>query len=276
MTDRTVIARGKLPVFDLVGQAYRTVFENLGALLQMAWFPLAILAVGHFVAIMLIGQTLIDTPAGETPPVSPLLAATQLGLAVIDMVIGASIAVVWHRFVLLGEKAQGGAHVRLDGRVWSYLGYGLLMGLGFVVAVAIPVGLLAIIMTVMGNSLTGQNAALLAPVALFMFLAGLFVLIRLSPFFPAKALGHSITMSDVWAKTDGNFWRLFGGGLLTALPPGLAVGIAASIASALALFSGVFALAIVEAIFGPLQALVAVFGVGFLSLAYRHFYAPGQ
>ncbi len=272
MTDRTVTARGKLPVFELVGQAYRTVWQNLGPLLQMAWFPLAILAVGHFVAIMLIGQALIDAPEGEPPPMSPLMAATQLGLAVIDMVIGASIAVVWHRFVLLDEQPAAGPNLRLDGRVWSYLGYGFLMGLGFVAAIAVPVALQAVVLNAMGHNFSGQGLLPLVPVALFMFFAGLYVLIRLTPFFPGKALGHAVTMADVWAKTHGNFWRLFGGGLLTALPPGLAVGSIAAISSAWALSGGVFAIAIVEAVFGPLQALLTVFGVGFLSLAYRHFY----
>ncbi len=272
MTDHTVTSPGKLPVFDLAGQAYRTVFQNFGPLLQMAWFPLAILAVGHFVAIMLIGQTLIDTPAGETPPMSPILAATQLGLALIDMVVGASIAVIWHRFVLLGEKPATGPHLRLDRRVWSYLGYGFLMGLGFVAAIAIPVAVQAAVLFAMGHNFSGQGSLPLAPVALFMFFAGLFVLIRLTPYFPGIALGHPVTMADVWAKTQGNFWRLFGGGLLTALPPGLVVGSIAAIGSAWALPGGVFALAVVEAVFGPLQALLTVFGIGFISLAYRHFY----
>jgi hypothetical protein len=103
-------------------------------------------------------------------------------------------------------------------------------------------------------------------------IAAALIIGRLSLVLTAIALGRTdIGLGDAWRATRGNTWRLFWGPivrlLLLALP-GLVVFMLARADRV------VFAIAI--AALELISILGGIVGVGFLSFAFRHFFAGGR
>ena len=87
---------------------------------------------------------------------------------------------------------------------------------------------------------------------------------------PAKAIGRDISFGTAWAATRKNSWRLFGGYMLSLLPfAAIAGGVGYWLSVAQASRGTATA---VWTIVTLLWALFGMVGVGFLSLAYRHFF----
>lgn len=123
-----------------------------------------------------------------------------LVVALVAVVTGLWIAVGWHRYVLLGEKAAIVPTYRGD-RIWAYLvrslGYGVIM---------VVVG--AVLGAVLGSIFGGMVAD--APVAVVMILMGFLIYLpvlvigfRLTAGLPAAALGVGNTFMSGWDATKG-------------------------------------------------------------------------
>jgi hypothetical protein len=133
----------------------------------------------------------------------------SLGSSFLQLFVVASIAVAWHRLILLSEEIPPKPYFRVDRIVMSYFLLGLLLDYTFALA-WLPLLFLA------GKKLLFFVFLILGILA---SVAAVYIGTRLSLLFPAKALGlGNITARDVWHKTQSNFWRLLGGGLLCYFP----------------------------------------------------------
>jgi hypothetical protein len=170
----------------------------------------------------------------------------------------ASIAVAWHRFVLTNEQPHE-RYLQIDRNVLLYAGYVLmttfmLNGIG-----QSPTYLAAA---------TGTRAPDWAVGAGLVALPFLFIVARCSPILAAVALGRSdISLGVVWGATRRNTWRLAMGPLVCLILlviPGL-------VALRLGTMNRLSA-AVVLTILDLVSIIGGVVGVGFLSLAYKHFF----
>ena len=180
----------KLPPIKAVLHAFRSVatYKSVGIQFSLAWT--AILFVLGLVGL------LTRSPGGGMPgDISPL---DFLSIAV-GLLAFCSIAVNWHRFVLLDEIPSAAKMLRLDAPVWRYIGNSLLIVLAAAVPILILVEILAYLPPI---------ASLLAVPAAIM--AGTFAL-ALSLKLPAIALGRKdFGFKDAFAACQDNFWPLTG------------------------------------------------------------------
>jgi hypothetical protein len=120
-------------------------------------------------------------------------------VALVAMLGFSSVAVAWHRYVLLDEVPQGMNKLRVDGTVWRYFGNLVLISLMLIVA-ALPLSLL-IIPLYSASPAIGLFGAMVYSVVIL-----LPILYRLSIKLPAVALGRQdFRMGDAWNISKGNW-----------------------------------------------------------------------
>tara|TARA_R110000824_G_scaffold366730_1_gene555406 strand:- start:1524 stop:2240 length:717 start_codon:yes stop_codon:yes gene_type:complete len=141
-------------------------------------------------------------------------------LPIINIIAGAIAAVRWHRFVLLGEGANGTPGQvqpvrKEDGKyLWSLLKVTLIAALAVMLAIGIIAGIIA------ASKMLDGNQVLIAPVTLISFVGyfwaiGLFL--RLSLALPDAAMGGEGKVFALFARSAGNTWALAGALLLIGL-----------------------------------------------------------
>lgn len=190
----------QLPAGTCFGHAIRSVRNNIAYAFRISWPWYAIL-----VAAGLGAGYLADNISGGNPEANPgAIVPLYLLVGLLNMLGFASVAVNWHRYILLDEVPHGSELLRLDDKTWRYFGNVLLiMLILFAVAflIMLPVALLAFLT---------QAGAL----SIIFFLVALpFVAIisyRLSVKLPAIALGRrDFLMRDAWAATRDNKLPIF-------------------------------------------------------------------
>lgn len=260
----------KLPLRRTIHLAYATFFARFSDVLRISWVWLVAAgllsaASGWLKATSITAAIVLaddDTPQSVGALATDFLATTAALLGVL------SIAVAWHRLLILHEApGASGANIA-SGNFWRYCGNALLI----VLLLGIPS-----LFVIVPFFLT--SPALLFVVTVVVYLLALLVGMRLSLVLPARAVDDAgLTFKAAWNETHGNSWRLFWGGLACTLP-------AAALAQlALLLFIRKASLSIAWgdgldpiwfAIVGGVSAvyglLVLPIAVGFLSHAYRHF-----
>jgi hypothetical protein len=262
----------KLPFWRTLGEAYGVWFKNLPELVRIAWIWLLIMApiVGLFMwwqapAMMELMQNARAGKPDSNPGITTLMQAIN---SIILLPILSSIAVAWHRLLLRDEHVSG-PYLRLDSVVIGYAVLFFLIALVFSVpqylsqiyaALAQPSGATEISPGALAVTFIGSILSLIA----------MFFACRLFMVLPAKALERDISFGTAWAATRKNSWRLFWGYMLSLLPLAvIAGGIGYWIAMAQpsrAVAAGIWTIVTL------LWALFGMVGVGFLSLAYRHFF----
>lgn len=265
-------APAKLPFWRTLGEAYGAWFKNLPELIRIAWLWILIMVpiVGLFMWWQ--AQALLDlmqnARVGRPDPNPAMTALMQAINAVILLPILSSIAVAWHRLLLRNEHVSG-PYVRLDAVVIGYAVLFFLIALLF--SVPQYLGQIYVAMTQPPGAIEISPAALgVQFVCSILALLALFFGCRLLMVLPAKALGRDISFGTAWAATRKNSWRLFWGYMLSLLPfAAIAGGVGYWLSVAQA--SRVTATS-VWTITTLLWALFGMVGVGFLSLAYRHFF----
>src|SRR5665213_150459 len=200
----------KIPVFKTFGNMLDSVVENLGAAFTQSWPWLVVMffarAAGDLMHLWYgkIAWATVNVNHRDYDMI-------DLGVGLITAVIFASIAVNWHRYILRNEVAEGAERLRLDGLVWRYFLFGIVivivigavMGLGTFVFVLLLIGLGAIskLLAVLIGIFVGF------PAVIWMIGAS----VRLSVKLVGVALGNiEYTLSDAWDATMGNTWRLSG------------------------------------------------------------------
>ena len=263
----------KLPVWRTVGQAYGIWVSNMPELFRIAWLwllvmiPIAGILMWWQVPQML--DMMQTVRAGKPDPNPGFTLVAQVLNAFLVLPIVSSIAVAWHRLLLRDEHVSG-PYLRFDGVV---IGYALMFFLiGLLPAVPQYLGQLYLALSESRRSSQPDIAAV--TLSLFGSIASIlawFCSCRLFVVLPAKALGRSdIAFGEAWAGTRHNTWRLFWGHLLCILP----MMVLGSVLAFWLLFAAPdrVVVTIVWTFLTLLWAVFGMVGVGFLSLAYRHFF----
>jgi len=217
MTAVAASAPPKLPVWQTVRASYAIVTRNLGQLVRICWVWVLIM-----VPVYMALDWLAETWPGNSGAQSAHSWLRGIAAALpspVDLPFLASIAVVWHRLILRGERVAQAAYVRLDGVVWRYVLYALaflLLERGTLLISAVLVQNLAIEADPSARLLIELLAAPTATAATMAI--GLLALPRLSLVMPAMALDERLSLHRAWRITRGNTLRLGAATALCMLP----------------------------------------------------------
>lgn len=259
----------KLPLGTTIRLAYATFFDGINEVLRISWVWLVACAllsamsnwlkISHAVEILRRGIVVVGTPLESWVVDFAFLAAFLLA--------GVSIAVAWHRVLILHETPPPSGSNIASGRVWRYLGMALLITL----LASIPG--LAVIVLVFLTSWGGLVIGVFVILVLAMLIGG-----RLSMLLPSHAVDdHPLTLTEAWQLTRGNSWRLFWGYLACTVPPVVlaqliflfVIGLPNATKASDPAF--VIEMAAIGTVYTLYYILIMPLAVGFLSHAYRHF-----
>lgn len=209
----------KLPVLPTLVGSWRSVAQNIGSALRLY---------GPWVAIttvcLLAWGVGIVVNGGFSQPSPALLtgAGAVPGLVLVLALLLASpaIFVAWHKVIYTGTRPDRA--IRIDGTVWAYIGYSLLIAL----LLALSLGLVLLLATVVAGITTGlgdgpmslERLAALRPFLPLAIIPYYLLLSRFSLVLPAIAVGRPMSLADSIRKTRGNTWRLTVGAGLVYLP----------------------------------------------------------
>jgi hypothetical protein len=262
----------KLPLWRTIGQSYAIWFKNLPELVRIAWIWILVMApiVGLFMwwqAPAMI-ELMQNARTGKLDPNPGMTTLMQAINSIILLPMLSPIAVAWHRLLLRDEHVSG-PYLRFDSVVIGYAVLFFLIALLFSVPQYLS-QIYAALTQPTGATEISPGALAVTLISSILTLIAMFFACRLFVVLPAKALGRDISFGTAWAATRKNSWRLFWGYMLSLLP--LAV-ISGGIGYWIAIAQpsrGVAAS--IWTIMTLLWALFGMVGVGFLSLAYRHFF----
>lgn len=198
-----------LPVTAAFGHVVRSTLHNLAFAWHLSWPWMLVILPLNLIA-NLYGMSF--DPAAPEP--SGLMVALSLLVGLVTMFSFASIAVSWHRYILLDEVPRGLARLRADNTVWRYFGNTILIILILAGALLPAIILAALLSAALGN----LGIILSVPIYLAAFVFVIAAFYRLSVKLPAIALERSdFGMKEAWAATENNVFQLFGLALLMAL-----------------------------------------------------------
>jgi hypothetical protein len=273
MSTITVPAGQKLPLWNTIGRSYALWAGNFAELIRISWLWLLVMT--PVIAILMWWQVplfldlIAAAKAGRPHPAPGLAAVAQALSGLVILPMAASIAVAWHRLLLRDEHVTG-TYFRFDSVV---VGYGVLFFL---------ISLLPTVPSYLGQIYQGMtqepgstevNAAamIVSTIGSILSIAAWFVSGRLFMMLPAKAIGRDdVTLGTAWDATRGNTWRLFWGYFFCLIP----VVILGAILTGwiFAAQPSPMAVTVVWTLLTFSYAIFGMVGVGFLSLAYRHFF----
>ncbi|NJM29866.1 MAG: hypothetical protein HC855_06980 [Rhizobiales bacterium] len=192
-----------LPVMNIFSHSIRSVIDNIGFAFHVSWpWMLAILPIHVGTSV----YAALNMPT-DAEPWKPMVILSGFVSALATMVAFASIAVNWHRYILLDEIPQGAQRLRLDSTVWRYVGNTLLIFLIMFLILIVP-GIILGILTAVG----GAAGAVIGGLAMFAgFLFAIAYFYRMSVKLPSIALGrHDYSIGTALKDTDGNTARFIG------------------------------------------------------------------
>jgi hypothetical protein len=285
------LAYRKLPFWDTVSLSYSSYFRRFTDVLRASWLWLVVVAVLTYFASWQqwswMATAMANLKPGLPPPQMPQLTemAVLLNLNnILLLLAGVSIAVAWHRLMILGERPGfSGSNVATK-IVWRYIGMAIAIFLiNFLPALVVMFpALYFLIPAKAGGGSPPLGLFAVIPLVLVLAAVGLAVAFRLSLLLPARAVGDlSITFKQAWLRTRGNTWRLFWGIALTTVPPLVLVQIVfltmigAPIPGNFARGGFVTQMTVTSTVTVIYYLLITPIGIGFLSHAYRHFFQGG-
>lgn len=279
----------KLPLWDTICLAYSTYFRHFRDVLLICWVWFIVLAPLTAIAIRMQSSwmaTVLQLQQGTSPQkaaVSVSMPADLLlpifGVYLLFAVAGVSIAVAWHRRIILGEKIRFSGNNIVSGNFWRYVGVGIAICL---IAFSVLILFMFLSPFFLYSPTDGRNFFGYFAAFVLLYLVGVSVVLRLCLLLPARAVGNlSLSFKEAWNRTRGNTWRIFWGILACALPPGLIIQLAflflfgffdpLSLANPQSFASGSF-LPTLSAVGTVFYLLALPIWIGFLSLAYLHFF----
>jgi hypothetical protein len=195
----------QLPAGKCFVHAVKSVRNNIAYAFRISWPWYAIL-----IPLGIGASLFAEYMSGGNPeavPSAPVV-VIYIILFAVSLVAFASIAVNWHRYILLDEVPHGSELFRLDDKTWRYLGNVVLiflMSFAAALLIALPVFGLTFAL--------GENAGPVAFLLIILFIVGMLFIaalfFRMSVKLPAIALGrHDISFKDALAATEGNTLRL--------------------------------------------------------------------
>lgn len=277
----------KLPLWDVANLAYTSYFRHFAALLRASWLWLLMITPVTAVAMWQQWSWLVATVAHMIPGHPPLdlrptgvWALMYLGNA-LTIFAGVSIAVAWHRMMILNERPGFSGSNIVTRNLWRYVLVGFLLCL--IIILPSMTLMFPVFSFLMPRPAIAANfpAPFLASMFAIFALNGvaIAIVLRLCLLLPARAVGDTrLTLKEVWQRTRGNTWRLFWGLVMTTFPPLLLAEIAFV---AVARFPRpgvatdedvVIQMTVASTIMMLYYLVVLPISVGFLSHAYRHFF----
>jgi hypothetical protein len=269
----------KLPFWRTVGSSYSSYFHHFIDALRASSLWLAV--VGAFMVLASwqhwssISEVMANLTAGEPPqmPISTASVVFSGAEYILLSFAGVSIAVAWHRLIILNEQPGfSGGNVATK-NLWRY------------VAMAIPLSLIlflpsaAIMLPTFyfqqpASGTPSHEFSVLRLLGFAAYVVAIPATLRLILLLPAQAIGDTgLTLEETWSRTRGNAWRLAWGSVVTAVP-GLVSQIVFSFLIRPPLASEAFDEDVIATMTGLLFLPI---WIGFLSHAYRHFFqAPLQ
>lgn len=194
-----VRATTPLPVWQTVRETYAVTFANIGVLWRLArlWAIVVAFAVALISAFF--------WPSHEASLESgAAMSWVQLLTFAVSLAAASSVAVAWHRLILLGQQPRNRGYLAFDAAVRVYFGLALVLTLP---AFALPLRL--------GRLDDPWSGAASMALLLFAICVGP----RLALHLPARAIGRSdVTLAVAWRATRGQWWRLVVGSVLVLLP----------------------------------------------------------
>ncbi len=287
-------SKPKLPLWHTICGSYSTYFHDFGDVLRICWLWLVIAVpvtgVSGWTQAKWMADVMSNVNLATSPQINPLKAVPPDGMMGLEpiggllmILAGVSIAVAWHRRVILGEHPRFSGSNVITKSLWSYVGIGIAI---FLIAF-LPLLVIFLFLLLLALPFTsGGPPAHAMPIVfsfvpLLTFLFAATVMLRLSLLLPARAVGDSrLTFKEAWKRTSGNTWRMFWGLVGCTALPMLVLELALLPFLPLIGFPspGAFAsdtfvrhLAITGIISTICYLLILPIGIGFLSLSYRHF-----
>jgi hypothetical protein len=196
-----------LPVGAAFSHSVNSTINNLKFAFHVSWpWMVVLLPINILTQIYLLSHPIVP---GQMPELNTIL--VFLAIVLSSMLVFASIAVSWHRYILLDEVPQGLARLRMDGPVLRYFGNSILIVIcSFLVAFAamIPLGMIAAGLSLVSKGL-GFAMAILFYIVCVLWLMG--IAARWSIKLVSVALGRrDFGMSMAWAATRENQMRIIG------------------------------------------------------------------
>lgn len=279
----------KLPLGRAISLSYSTYFRHFIDALRTSW--VWFLTVGLLTGFAgwqqwsWMSAVLTKGVPSRTQPALPFETGLLLNLDhALALFAGVSIAVAWHRLMILGERPGLSAGNVATGNLWRYIGIGLV----FILITILPIVLIAVPMFYIFRS--AEVGGTPPPAGFFALILTIFVLswftmaavLRLSLLLPARAVGNvSLTFKQTWNRTRGNTWRMIFGIAACTVPPLLLaqIGYLLTIGFALSARLGgedfAAQMTVYSVVFVIYYLLILPIGIGFLSHAYRHFFQAG-
>lgn len=193
----------QLPAGTCIRHAINSVRNNLTYAFRISWpwyvIVIPLIIVANLLLSYAAGGSLIEAPGLNL--VNSLISGLLIGFAF------ASIAVNWHRYILLDEVPDARGIFRVDDKTWRYFGNMLLI---FVILVAagmvmgVPLGII--------GGIAFANAIEYFPIVLLIIIIPVIstLALRLSVKLPAIALGRAdFGMKDAMNATKDNLLPIF-------------------------------------------------------------------
>ena len=277
----------KLPLSDTIGISYSSYFHNFVDVLRASWLWLApaaiVTALTSWQHFSWMADFMANANRGSPPqlPPRPLDAMVFGNLAnLLVLFAGVSIAVAWHRLLILGEHPGSFSGNVMTKNLWRYIGVGIAICLIVIVPAAVilfPFYFLFFPQT--AGAAPSAGSLIMIPIFFALYFVGATVLLRLSLLLPAQAVGDlGLTFKQTWDRTRGNTWRIFWGLLACMVPAGIVAQIvfvtvigfpnpATWVGDSFVTRMTVFSAASIA-----YYLLILPISIGFLSHSYRHFF----
>lgn len=193
--------------FQIFKHALRMVLGNFSQVLRITLGPAAIATAIIVAAFLLLGLSFQDLEQAEqAAPPENLASFFAVSLLMFSVFAGTAawIAVSWHRFILLEERAKGLLPMFRTDRILAYIGRAMLL---FLTAMAI---IFTASFVLAGLPPLASRPQVLVPIFfvlmlifLIVMLAFIVVLLRLAITLPAAAVGRGIGFGEAWRSTKG-------------------------------------------------------------------------
>ncbi len=225
------VSHPKLPLWRTIRLSYSSYFWHFGDVLRISVFWLATTAMldaamGWMQASWI--AHMLANPQGRpdlTQPVE-MTVLDNIGSAVV-VLASISIAVAWHRLLLLEERPGRSGGNLVTSALWLYVGAAIIICL----LQAVP--FLALLLAIWVFGWTPTAGEVIEPQTPFLIAAaiaagagGTAILLRLCLLLPACAIGDlTLTIKGAWRRSRGNSWRLFWGIAACIMPSAVLVGL---------------------------------------------------
>jgi hypothetical protein len=211
----------KLPLWPTIRLSYATYFQHFrdGLRISALWLPLvaALAAAAGWLQASWLQEMAANPQTQATLAQSMHMVVLGNGVSLAVTCAAISIAVAWHRLLLLNETpGLSGSNIGTRS-LWRYVGIGIVVGLIAalpVAAVLLPLSLLRLLPS------AGMAPPAVIAVIILAYVVGITLMLRLCLLLPARAAGDlNLTFKNAWRHTRGNVWRIFWGIVACALPP---------------------------------------------------------